>query len=174
MYLFIFISFLYPNTETQAHNIMVISIKWLQWVALHKHHPEVFVLISSTKIQKNSLWLPMIVKASKRKYSHALYKKPVNFNFTPLPLPLEILILTLPSHLSWEIRMIRRVASPESGRQTKLSEFHGWSCLTVNRNPINSSTSAKHLIHKTLHNTAVFRGGGEIVGEGRERENCLF
>lgn len=50
-----FYFFLYPNTEIQAQNITVISIKRLQWVALHKYHPEVFVLISSTKIQKNSL-----------------------------------------------------------------------------------------------------------------------
>lgn len=59
--------------------------------------------------------------------------------------------------------MIRRVASPESGSQMKLSEFHERGCLSVNRNPINSSTSAKHLIHKTLHNTAVFQevGGGQ-------------
>lgn len=56
----------------------------------------------------------------------------------------------------------------------KLSEFHGWGCLSVNWNPINSSTSAKHLIHKTLHNTAVFRAG---VGGGREargEEDFLF
>lgn len=54
-------------------------------MALDKHHPEVFVLISSTKTQKTSPGFPTIVQASKQKYSRAPYK--------------NLLILTLPHHI---------------------------------------------------------------------------